>query len=657
MPWPRPDRLTLLLAAVSLLGAGIVLAREATWGPFLNLQSITYVAVAQSLLAEQSFTSFPHASAPDSAYVYWPPLWPLLLAGAGFSRFDPLVVVGPLNAAVFALTVFAAGCWLRRRVRSRFLLVWGWFALALSIPLIERASTGHADSLFALLVVLSLMRMEAFLREGKRTALTQAAVLAALACLTRYVGGALLLTLLLLLLFQRGASAPERVRRAAATGLIGGLPVALWVLRNILLDGAPAGQRDFAPLSFTEALDRTLGFLGAWLVPDAGALEFRTLADLLAVAALLLLLAVAVACVAAWWKGGRGGWSLPFVVGTFTLVYVAALVASVLLPLVELGLLARFFVPLYAPLLVLALAALDRLPRWMSAPSPPRFVGSFAPVGWSAPALVVAAALSLWLAIHVPLTLRGIAQFNDEASLAVGPLAGPSTSETLRFVLRMGLDGEALALNSDPGRLHLHTNITRGANRELPVAGEDMRERIARTDDDVPVIWFHRSQRRREYGALDLRATPQLALVAELDDGLVFRVDRDGADARADEWRRAFAAAASGEPVAVAGGFALHLDGKRLTYAGEPCGWAETAAPFFLHVFPARDGDLPSEHRWRGYDRRDFQFRERGARFDGACLATVLLPDYPIASIRTGQLEGGERLWTADFPGDAARGP
>ena len=590
--------------------------------------------------------------------MYWPPLWPLLLAGTGFSLFDPLVVVGPLNAAVFALTVFAVGCWLRRRVKSRFLLVWGWFALALSAPLIDRASTGHADSLLALLVALSLMRMEAFLREGKRSALTQAAVLAALACLTRYVGGALLLTLLLLLLFQRGVVPVERVRRAAATGLIGGLPIAFWMLRNLLIEGTPAGERSFTPLSFMEALDHTLDALAAWFVPDARALEFRTLADLLAVAALLLLLAVAVACVAAWWKGGRGGWSLPFVAGGFTLVYVAALIVSVILPLVELGLLHRFFAPLYAPLLALALAALDGLPRrGMALPSPPRFIGAFAPRGWSAPALIGAAALSLWLAIHVPLTVRGIAQFNEDGFYIAGPDARPPNSETLRFVLAEGLDREGPLLNSDPGPLHLYAGIDREANRELPLAGAAMRERIARADDGVAVVWFHRGQRRRDYGALDLRATPRLELLAELDDGLVFRVDRDGADERADDWRRTFAAATAGEPVAVAGGFAIRLDGKRLIYTGEPCGWEETAAPFFLHVFPANDDDLPPEHRWRGYDRHDFRFRERGARFDGKCLATATLPDYPIAGIRTGQLEGGERLWTAEFPGDAGRGP
>ena len=657
MPAPRIDRLTLLLAAVSLLGAGVVLAREATWGPYLNIQSLTYVAVAQSLLAEQTFTGFPNVPSPEGAYVHWPPLWPMLLAGAGFSRLDPLAVAGPLNAAVFALTVFAAGCWLRRRVRSRFLLVWGWLALALSVPLIDRASTGHADSVFALLVTLSLMRMDAFLREGKRTALTQAAVLTALACLIRYAGGALLLTLLLLLVFQRGAAPLERARRAAAAGLIGGLPVALWMLRNLLLDGAPAGQRSFSPLSFAEALDQTLTALAAWLAPDARALEFRTLTTPLAAIALLLLLAVVAAGVAAWWKGGRGGWSLPCVVGGFTLVYVATLFVSGLAPLVELGILPRFFVPLYAPLLVLALAALDGIPRsGTSLPAPPRFVAAFVP-GWSAPALVVAAALSLWLAVHAPLTVRGIARFNEDGFYVAGPAARPPNSETLRFVLREGLDGEALVLNSDPGPLHLYADLAKKANRELPLAGADMRERIARTEDGVPVVWFHRGQRRRDYGALDLRATPQLELAAELDDGLVFRVDHDGADERAEGWRRTFDAATSGEPAAIAGGFALHLDGTRLTYAGEPCGWAETAAPVFLHVFPANDDDLPSEHRWRGYDRRDFLFRERGARFDGACLATVPLPDYPIARIRTGQVRDGDQLWTVEFPGDVARGP
>lgn len=655
---PRIDRLTLLLAAVSLLGAGIVLAREATWGPFLNVQSITYVAVAQSLLAEQTFTGFPGVSSPEGAYVHWPPLWPMLLAGVGVSLLDPLAVVGPLNAAVFALTVFTAGCWLRGRVRSRFLLIWGWLALALSVPLVDRASTGHADSVFALLATLSLMRMDAFLREGKRSALTQAAVLTAFACLARYAGGALLVTLLLLLLLQRGAAPLERARRAVAAVLLGGAPVALWMLRNLLLDGAPAGQRSFTPLSFAEALDQTLTTLAAWFVPDARALEFRTLTAPLAAVALILLLAVVAAGVVAWWKGGRGGWSLPCVVGGFTLVYVVTLFISGLAPLVELGILPRFFAPLYAPLLVLALAALDGLPRsGKSPPSSPRFVAAFIPAGWSAPALVVAAALSLWLAVHAPLTVRGIAQFNEDGFYIAGPRARPSNSETLRFVLREGLNGEALVLNSDPGPLHLYANIDRDANRELPLAGADMRERIARTEDGVPVVWFHRSQRRRDYGSLDLRATPRLELVAELDDGLVFRVDRDGAGERVDAWRRSFDAVASGEPAVVAGGFALHLDGKRLIYAGEPCGWAETAAPFFLHVFPANDDDLPPEHRWRGYDRQDFHFRERGARLDGRCLATAPLPDYPIARIRTGQVRDGDRLWTVEFPGNAARGP
>ena len=42
----------------------------------------------------------------------------------------------------------------------------------------------------------------------------------------------------------------------------------------------------------------------------------------------------------------------------------------------------------------------------------------------------------------------------------------------------------------------------------------------------------------------------------------------------------------------------------------------------------------------------------RGARLDGNCVAVVPLPDYPIATVRTGQYDGTGALWTAEFAPD-----
>ena len=45
----------------------------------------------------------------------------------------------------------------------------------------------------------------------------------------------------------------------------------------------------------------------------------------------------------------------------------------------------------------------------------------------------------------------------------------------------------------------------------------------------------------------------------------------------------------------------------------------------------------------------DFAFAERGAIVDGACIATALLPGYPIAAIRTGQYGADGRLWEVEI--------
>lgn len=93
-------------------------------------------------------------------------------------------------------------------------------------------------------------------------------------------------------------------------------------------------------------------------------------------------------------------------------------------------------------------------------------------------------------------------------------------------------------------------------------------------------------------------------------------------------------------------------DRRGLDYVKEPCDPVDTEARFFLHVHPVRFADLP-----RGafrYANLDFGGGEVGGEVertaDGACRASVALPGYPIAFIRTGQFRAGflfdKRLWS-----------
>ena len=102
-------------------------------------------------------------------------------------------------------------------------------------------------------------------------------------------------------------------------------------------------------------------------------------------------------------------------------------------------------------------------------------------------------------------------------------------------------------------------------------------------------------------------------------------------------------------PIA-AGDYVIYMDGRMLVYRRETCAVGDTAARFYLHLFPADAADLPADRREPGFVNRGFDFAEYGAMRDGKCLAAVALPDYPIARIRTGQhLPGQGQLWRADF--------
>ncbi len=109
-------------------------------------------------------------------------------------------------------------------------------------------------------------------------------------------------------------------------------------------------------------------------------------------------------------------------------------------------------------------------------------------------------------------------------------------------------------------------------------------------------------------------------------------------------------AAVTAEPPAYSGIFDFYLADNKLHYVREQCRARDTADRFLLHIIPADVTDLPEERREYGMDNRDFAFAGRGAYFDGKCMATVELPDYPIAGIRTGQFVRGEPpAWSVEL--------
>ena len=112
--------------------------------------------------------------------------------------------------------------------------------------------------------------------------------------------------------------------------------------------------------------------------------------------------------------------------------------------------------------------------------------------------------------------------------------------------------------------------------------------------------------------------------------------------------------ASSGQP-AVTSVYDLYFVDGSVTYVKEQCDLSDIGLRFFLHVFPDDVSDLPERRRSNGYDNLDFDFRLYGETVDKNCVARVPLPEYPIASVRTGQFNENGELWEAKHSFDIDR--
>ena len=526
----RPDRFTLLLAALAVLGAVLILARQVTYGVGLSADFVTYISTARSLLAGDGFVQI-HGW----PYLHWPPLYPMLLAAASLFAFDPYAVAGPLNAAVFGLTLFVAGQYLRRHVQHPFLILWACIAIMLAIPLTKVASQAISEAPFILFVTLSLVRTSTFLDTGKRSDLIWAAAFASLAFLTRYIGVTLILTMLPLLLFQRDVVPLEKAKRIGLYLLIAALPVALWLLRNVLVYGSYHGPRNPSPYTLLEILDKFLSDLAGWvfLYLPSGSVSAAA-AALVGVALLALAMSVGHAFVRPCRKVGNGiGWSPFRLFGGFALVYLVFLTASQaateILPLGD-----RYLSPVYIPLLFAAVFALDKFLGLEPGRKATRTSDGLSVIqnkivrgggGRTANLFVVtlATALSLWLAGQVALNVREIKQNNEGRGMGMAPVL--VNSETLRYV-EEHLMAERIFSNATSA-LYLRTDH---ADLHYLPPKPTMRGDIENVVPGDYVAWMDPKQYPATIAVL--RRLLGLEPVAELSDGSIYRVTRSDADPR-----------------------------------------------------------------------------------------------------------------------------
>ena len=330
----------ILAAGFAVLAGSVIAFVTAPYGPGASGDSVTYLSVAQSLADGNGWVRFD-----GRRYVAWPPLYPLALTAGIGAGLEPASAARLLGALAFAVTLAFLVLIVARATGS---LVWAAVggALALASPaVLETYATAWTEGPFT-----ALMTVAFWLAVRRETALARRDLLGlglvvGAACLTRYVGVVLAAAVAgwLLLLPARPR---ERLQRMLLFGSAAALGPFVWLLRNFLETGTPAGSRGAAITPLAKNAEQFATGLATTLNLDAlGAIRP-------ALAAAIVFAPVALARGLAWRARPRLQ-PAPTLPALFILLYAAAMMGlATWTPVTPLFAL-RFATPVWIPLILL----------------------------------------------------------------------------------------------------------------------------------------------------------------------------------------------------------------------------------------------------------------------------------------------------------------
>ena len=161
---------------------------------------------------------------------------------------------------------------------------------------------------------------------------------------------------------------------------------------------------------------------------------------------------------------------------------------------------------------------------------------------------------------------------------------------------------------------------------------------------------FYVRQRVNRWNAID---PPMFHDIRAYGSAIAFILDPGAADYR-DYHRAAYDDVAANGTLLARSAFDIYAYDGALYYLSDNCP-QPTANAFdlrtFLHIFPIATSDLTQDRREFGFENRSFWFTDQATFFAGKCINKFLLPDYPMASIKTGHdatASGGDE-WRADI--------
>jgi hypothetical protein len=211
-------------------------------------------AVVYSTTAENLHTTGRLEDYGQGPLIDFPAFYPVFLSALMLlTGLKPLLFAPYLNALLFAVLIYLAGYIMEQfSYRSRWYKTAVLSCIVLSPALLEDYSMLWSETLFMVWLLLFMIALHRYFQSYSRNALIAAAMMASLACVTRYAGITIIATGGLLLLLDMKLPWQRKLTDLVLYSLISPLLLIINLARNYAVSGTMMGDREKSITSLSE---------------------------------------------------------------------------------------------------------------------------------------------------------------------------------------------------------------------------------------------------------------------------------------------------------------------------------------------------------------------------------------------------------------------
>jgi len=265
------------------------------WGAGLSPDSLVYVGAARSFAAGDGLmVPFGGIGGQVSPMTHHAPMYSVLLSTSQMVGVDVLIGGRFFGAVLFGLNALLVGLLVYKYTAGLWAALLAFLFTVTSLAMLMVHAYAWSESVFIFFTLIALLLLAQYLESSPKRIilLVGAAVLVALATLTRYAGAPLMgVGILAILLFDKRAYL-RRLADAVLFGVIALSPLFLWFYRNTQV-GASATSREivFHPIGWDHFL-QAMDTLSAWFFVPVGTSGWLKLIVILSVFAAIGVVAI-----------------------------------------------------------------------------------------------------------------------------------------------------------------------------------------------------------------------------------------------------------------------------------------------------------------------------------------------------------------------------